>query len=403
MSTGKGDVHTLLETLLQDIPKIRPNARSVRAAGQNALCARRTVLEAGGRANLRELAKACGAPTDPDPSLFAIARGDRHEEQVMGSDGHLLALLRDEVGLPLIECSVRDLRAITKGAGLNNLRRRHAETKRWLRRVLEGHPDAENVVRGAILRIEVAGFEMFIEPDAVIAVFVDGVIYIVEIKSYAAWDGVVPSDKAAHAAAQSAVYMFAIRSEVEALGYPPEVVSDTALLITATNATLYPSIHRMNLGPDVRRVARDLERMASVENVLRDLMTADPEGLASTFDAAGLGDSSDERTKAAWLHNRDVLSRVPKRFVPACLTNCPMGNVCRDEARASGHIESYGLDHARVAGAILTTRRMVEILHGAKPTKEEDPAARSVRLASQLLTEAGYALPKQGRGNGKVA
>ena len=102
----------------------------------------------------------------------------------------------------------------------------------WPHRALRPYPGADRCAPRAsgdgtavfdhpLLSLEVAGHEVFLEPD-LIAFQVGGRLHVVEIKSFAIVDGQADGEQVSAAAVQAAVYVLALRDLLAELGHDPE-------------------------------------------------------------------------------------------------------------------------------------------------------------------------------------
>ncbi|WP_370112337.1 hypothetical protein [Streptacidiphilus sp. MAP12-33] len=191
------------------------DARGLAALAANPACDRRAVLDAAG-VDKAALAGRLGSPAAFGQSPFAITRGLVFERRLRSERcAELAALLRTRL-LPeesaQLPVEVPDLLA-SEGPAVRAARTRAA--------LLEAAADAAagrawTLLDRPLLRLEVAGSAVSLEPDAIV-VGPDGRWTVVEIKSFPILDGSADPAKVGAAARQAAVYVLALRATAAAL------------------------------------------------------------------------------------------------------------------------------------------------------------------------------------------
>jgi hypothetical protein len=304
-----------LDALRGSTDRQRLDARAITAIVGNPGCHRRNLLDAAG-IDKEALARAVRHPTYAKPSRMVLARGAQFEAQVKASGGaQLLTLLREDVGLSIPEVEHEDLKTVGGNEG-EHARYRH--TVQRLTAVARSSQDGGTLFDHPYLKITVAGYDVFLEPDLV-AVKSGGKFYIVEVKSFSVIDGQAPAAAVAGAELQAAVYIYALRELLRLHGLDEDLVADEAIFVCPQNFINKPFAAPVNVLNQVAAVRRMLKRMHDLDTILANL----PAGL--TFDLSGsAGSRSAEDLKAGLRH-------VPARYAPSCLDACEMARFCRSE------------------------------------------------------------------------
>src|SRR5690606_9218443 len=112
-----------------------------------------------------KLAGHLGFPAQFGQSQFAIIRGNAFEAQVKASGAaELLTLLRETLHLDLPQVEYDDLQTV----GVNDSPAvRHRRTRQLLSRAARGSEDAGTLFDHPMLRLEVAGRHVYLEPDLI--------------------------------------------------------------------------------------------------------------------------------------------------------------------------------------------------------------------------------------------
>jgi hypothetical protein len=350
------------------------NARTIAALTSNPGCARRAVMDAAG-VDKQRLASHAGFPAPFGQSQFAITRGNAFEAQVKANGcAELLRLLREQLALPIPEVSYDDLEEV---GGNTSAELRHARTRRLLARAAASGADAGTLFDHPLLRLEVGGRQVYLEPD-LIAFQLYGQFHVVEMKSFAVIDGQAEGEKVAAAAIQSAVYVLALRELLAGLGYGPEKVSHDAVLVCPENFSNAPVATLLDVRRQLTVLRRQLSRLERIDSLAGLL----PPGL--TFDL-GVDDAGVARRPAADL--AQAVRVVPARYAPECLASCEMCFFCRDEAR--GSTAALGRDVRDDLGAVDTVRAALGLADGTlAPSGEQAEAAALLQAAARLRRES---------------
>lgn len=350
------------------------NARSLAALESNPRCALRAVLDAAG-ADKEKIAAHAGFEMPSGRSVFAMSRGNSFETMVKANGGaELVRLLRQTLELPLKEVAYEDLNEVG-GRAANE--RRYARTRQLLLQAARGigigtlydHP---------MLRFEVGGHPVFLEPDMV-AFRAGDRFYIVEIKSFPIVDGQADPSQVKAATSQAAAYIVALRAMLAEAGVGPEAVSETVVLVAPKDFTNRPTADTVDASKQVKALQRQLQRIERIG----DLLSALPDGL--TFDLAE-GDDKVLRRPAAELIA--ALDTVPANYRPACLSTCELAFFCRDRARARQQVDVLGTAVREQLGGIDTVTTALGLARGRlDPAPDQVEAAAALRYAARLRAE----------------
>jgi hypothetical protein len=314
-----------LDRVRGSLPRARASARSVAALTQNPGCTRRRVIDSAGVA-AHLLAERLGHPTPRGQSPFAIEGGNRFEDRLKRRSGYelLVDALEPFVALPkppdLIVEDVNRVGRLKDAEAWMDARVRRTDDA--LARIAAGQRSAPHVVDHPVLRFDLAGVTVNLEPDA-LAFRVGDKLELVEIKSYPIIDGQGDPAKLAATAGQSAVYHMALRGTLERLGFDPGLLEWSVILVAPRNFGRTPVAHRIPL----KKKSMALERVLRAVPKTAAVMEALPEGL--TFDVDPGGDLDEEIARAAL---GAAVASVPAFYVPECAQNCDMARFCRKEA-----------------------------------------------------------------------
>src|SRR5260370_19874624 len=213
------------------------NARTIAALTSNPGCARRAIMDAAG-VDKQRLASCAGLAPPFGQSQFAIGRGNAFETQVKANGcAELLRLLREHLGLPIPEVSYDNLDDV---GGNTSLLVRHTRTRALLARAASSGADAGTLFDHPLLRLDVAGRPVYLEPD-LIAFQLRGRFHVVEIKSFPVIDGQADGDKVAAAVIQSAVYVLALRGLLAEFGTGEQAGAATVALVRPANFANQPT------------------------------------------------------------------------------------------------------------------------------------------------------------------
>lgn len=367
------DTDTLLGRIRGPVAPRAFNARVIAALSSNPGCARRSVLDAAG-VDKQRLSAEVGHPAGFGQSEFAIARGNAFEAHVKANGcAELVRLLRDRIGLPLPEVSYDDLNTV---GGQESLQARCTRSRQLLGRAARSGDDAGTLFDHPLLRLDVAGQTVYLEPD-LIAFRLRDSFRVVEIKSFPIIDGQADPDKVAAAATQSAVYLLAMRRLAEELGMDPVLVSHDVVLVCPQDFSNRPVATLLDVRKQLTVVQRQLERLTRLDAILATLPTA------LTLDLR-LDPSGNATRPAGEL--AEALSRIDARYAPECLATCELAYFCRDEAR--GTTARLGRVAQEDLGGIDTIDTVLGLATGAlRAAPDQAEAANVLQLAQRLRRE----------------
>jgi len=326
-----------LDKIRGSLPRARANARSVAALTENPGCTRRRVIDSAGLAAY-ELAANLGHPTPRGQSPFAIEGGNRFEDRLKRrSDYELLVdALAPYVELPKPpDLIVEDVNTVPGRRGSSAwMDARAKRTDEVLARIARGDADAPHVVDHPVLRFDLAGVTVNLEPDA-LAFRIGDKLELVEIKSYPIIDGQADPGKLSATAGQSAVYHMALRGTLQRLGFDPELLQWSVILVAPRNFGRTPVAHRIPLKKKSMSLSRVLGSVPKTGAVLARL----PEGL--TFDVDPDSELDEASLRAAL---SVAVSSVDAFYVPECMQSCDMAKFCRSEAWGNDDPARLGRD-----------------------------------------------------------
>lgn len=318
------DTDATLRQILGTLGAGRANARSVAALTENPGCTRRRVIDAAG-VKAYELAERLGHPVTRGQSPFAITNGNRFEYRLkQGSNYELLVeALRPFVDLPVEGIVVADLGQIPgMKIGQAWMAARVSKTDDILAKIARGDSDAPHLVDHPVLRFDLAGSSVFLEPDA-LAFRVGEELEIVEIKSYPIIDEQADPAKVSATAGQSAVYLLALRATLERLGFDPNLLRWSVILVAPRNFGRTPTAHRIPLLKKASALQRVLGAVPRTGSVLANL----PADFTLDVDPQGKLKSSEREKKLD-----AAVRQLPMLFVPDCLSSCDTARFCRHQA-----------------------------------------------------------------------
>ncbi|HEX5597272.1 MAG TPA: hypothetical protein VFX61_14835 [Micromonosporaceae bacterium] len=388
---GTGSGGSRLDRIRGAVAPLRHNARTIAALTGNPGCARRAVLDGAG-VDKQRLASQVGFPARFGQSRFAITRGNLFEAQVKANGcAELLRLLRERLKLPIPEVAYADLGAADQepaegttqppagpgdvGARVDSSAR-HVRSRQLLGRAAAHADRAATLFDHPLLRLEVAGQRVYLEPD-LIAFQLAGRFHVIEIKSFPVIDGQADPGKVSAAALQSAVYVLAMRELLAELGHDPELVSHEVVLVCPKDFTNQPVASLVDVRQQLSVLRRQLSRLARIDDLVVGLpaeLTFDPR-----LDPAGAPTAEPAALVAA-------LSALAARYAPDCLAMCELAYFCRDEAR--GTTAALGRTVREALGGVETVAEVLGLAAGTLPPAEEQAeAAALLRSAARLRTE----------------
>ena len=362
-------------------PPKRPshNVRRIASFAANSECATaRHAISRG--ADIDRLFQGTRYEVDFGQSPFAIARGQLFEDYIGPRNNYLpvVELLNASLGIAIDPDKVLDLRKTPKMPQQDKWAWRAAETRRHLEALLRDEDTDYDLIAGAVMETDILGETQWFEADAV-AFRARDVLRVVEMKSFPTVDGRCDPSKTGSAFDQAAAYIFVLRRMAEDLGLDPKRISDEALLITPTNVSFQPSMHRHLVGRKLDR-SRVLFDELRAEIAQQGPMTAVP-GLDEARDEAR---PEDDRL-AAFASVADLLTTT---YTPQCLSRCGAAKACRARALAAGDTIVAGPRVARDLVGVTGFDRASALAAGAAPNPDEEATAEKLRLVHDLVGEA---------------
>ena len=355
------------------------NARTLAALAANPGCTRRAIMDAAG-VDKQRLAAYAGFPAPFGQSVFALGRGNAFEAQVKASGcADLLRLLREHLGLPISEVSYDNLDEVGGNPGREI---RHSRTRALLTRSARSGEDAGTLFDHPLLRLQVAGRPVYLEPD-LIAFQLRGRFHVVEIKSFSIIDGQADGEKVAAAVIQSAVYVLALRQLLDEHGFGSERVSDEVVLVCPENFSNNPTAVRIDVRKQLTVLRRQLSRLERIESLVSAVspdLTFDLEP-----DEDGVPRRPPEMVAAA-------VRSVDARYAPDCLASCEMCFFCRSEA--VGSTAALGRTTREELGGIEQVRSVLDLARGLTQAGQDQAEVQrllraAARLRAEVLGEAG--------------
>ncbi|GAA0389953.1 hypothetical protein Acor_46530 [Acrocarpospora corrugata] len=350
------------------------DARRIAALAANPACDRRAVLDAAGIDKAKTV-EHLGFPTRFGQSPFAVSRTQEFRATVKAHGGaHILRLLREVLGLSVEEAGYHDVGDVGADAG-HGVRYRH--TMAVLKSAAENPADAATLVDHPLLKLGVAGYDVYLEPD-VIAFQVDRRFHVVAIKSFAIIDGQADSGKVSAAAREAAVYVHAMRDLFAQLGLDPERVSHDVVLICPKDFMNFPTACLVDVRLQLEALKRQLQRLAKIDTLLDRL----PPGLSLDLQLDGETPTRPVPELSA------ALSSIPARYAPECLSACEMAYFCRDEARACGSLEALGRTVRDDLGGVASLPVAMDLIAGSGvPSAEHAAIAERLGFVRRIFDE----------------
>ncbi|WP_437656845.1 hypothetical protein [Sorangium sp. So ce1182] len=380
-----------LASLAGDAPRRRANVRELARYAATSSC-NLAVAGFAARVDFDRLLQGTSLAAPFGQSPFAFRRGNRFEE-LLRRDGHepLLALLKENLGYDTAGAKVANLR---EGQPRNKagLEGRAKTTAELMKKIIAGSKAAPNLIDGAVFQREVGGVLAHFEADAVAARFGQPV-HVGEIKSFPTVDGQADPDKVGAAVAQVSIYILLLRELVERVGGKPEIVSTEALLITAKNTGLQPTMCVKPVGREVDRAARILDQAPTVDEVAASIPASTP-----AFAAVATGDEAARLDALA-----KIADVVGTAYQPACLASCGLSRFCRERAHDDGAPCRMGGQLVRLLPGIASLDRAGELGRGAPAAVEEAAVADQLVRAARLRERLGLAATTPARTGGARA
>jgi hypothetical protein len=386
-----GDRGATLDSIRGDLKAARANARAVAALTENPGCARRRVIDAA-RVPAHELARQLGHPVTRGQSPFAIGSGVRFEKRLKEDSDYtsLAEVLRPFVDLPKTGLRVVDLGKVPgMRVGQEWLDTRAKRTDDVLGAISRGDAEAPHLVDHPVLVFDVAGAPVYLEPDA-LALRVGTQLQLVEIKSYAIIDGQADPAKVSSTGGQSAVYLLALRASLARLGFDPNILRWSVILVAPKNFGRSPVAHEVPLRKKAMALERVLRNVPGTDHILARLPSQ------FSLDVTKLSKpGSPPGQKRADLDA--AVRKLPMRFVPECLATCDLSRCCRAHAIADDSPERLGRAARDAVAGVKTLSDVLRLAtSGAAPHEAHlSDIAEALRDAHRALERGRATAPRQ--------
>ncbi|SDH28499.1 hypothetical protein SAMN05421505_113150 [Sinosporangium album] len=373
-----------LDALRGPTPPLDHNARSIAALAANPACDRRAVLDAVG-VDKNLMAVHLGYSAQFGQSPFAVVRTRQFEEIVRAGGGAgLLPLLREALGLSIDTARWESAdesadegggESAEEGAGEAHAVR-HTRTEALVARAA-GDPGTAVVLDRLLLRLDVAGHEVHLEPG--VLVFQAGErFHVVTIKPFAVVDGQAETGRVSAAAREAAVYVHAMRALLVRMGLAPDRVSHDVVLVCPENFSNVPTASLLDVRRELSVLAWQLARLTRIDRILDGL----PSGLSLDLRIeAGV-----PTRPAADLD--EAVSGIAARYAPECLSACEMAYFCRAEARSGGALDALGRAVRDDLGGVETVGAAIGLATGTRTaTAGEQGVAERLRHIRKIYQE----------------
>jgi hypothetical protein len=367
-------VTTTAEILRGTLKEHTVDARRIMQAAKNPACAiSRTAMLVG--IDMEEMAlRAFGSALESHLSPFAIRQGNTFERRITenGASRLIDALVKEGILGPT-ETRVRhlgdnkDLRSRDVQIRRAAVRHAIAETDRELKRKCENRPGAFNVLLQGHIPIQLAddGVVAVLRADALIARDAAPAYMIGEIKSFPALHHNTDTKDVQAAAAQAGVYAVGLEDRMGYLGLTVGVPKTSILILK--------SVGSLNAAPSMQPIDRDID-------FARRMLAQRPRTLAEVTAILGPGEGLDKAGN---------ILKLPRNFMGACRSFCPMAKVCQNLAVAEGHPASVSNNLADLIGPMKTDRALA-LLQGAQAANQEEADVQQRLLAARAaLQKAG--------------
>lgn len=361
---------TPVNSLLGSAPSKTPTVRTLSAAALHSDCPT-AMMALSARADLDRMCAGTDyeAGYGQDPQAFQ--RGETFEARLKdNSYGALLQLLREHAGFPTGAVRIEDLRSRyprnTKGLQL-----RARETRRLLRAIANGDPDAPNLIDGAVMTCPIAGQTAYFEADSLAAIS-GGTMHVGEIKSFAYTDGRCDPEKYGAACDQAAWYILLCRLALADMGLDERIVSAEAFIILPIGVGLTPTLLRQEISTKIRRARLVLDAAPDPAALIAE------HGPGAQFP----GEELEPRAKLTTLEH--LLDTVGTTYRPDCLRDCGLARLCRARAQQQGSPQLCGGQVVRNLPGVSSLPRAAELTAGAAPGTGEDHAARALVRAGTV-------------------
>ena len=178
----------------------------------------------------------------------------------------------------------------------------------------------------------------------------------------------------------------ALRGTLERLGFDPELLVWSVILVAPRNFGRTPVAHRIPLTKKSMSLARVLNAVPETASVLGTL----PEDL--TFDV----DPGEEMTDdAARLALASAVGMVDALYQPECIQNCDMARFCRTEAWASDDPARLGREARENLAGVHSLADALRLARSGPEADEDElsDVAEALEIAYSALARARSRVP----------
>jgi len=227
---------------------------------------------------------------------------------------------------------------------------------------------------------------VYLEPDA-LALRTGNQLQLVEIKSYPVIDGQADPGKLSATGGQAAVYLLALRMALRRLGFDPDVLRWSVILVAPRNFGRAATAHEIPL----RKKAMALERVLRAIPATGSLLDRLRPGFTLDVDP-GPASSPDRRRKTL----EGAVRTLPMLYVPECLAGCDMARFCRQQAIDDDDPARLGRTaRDELAGVPTLADALRLATSGRKPSEKElADVADALQHAHHALRRARAMAPK---------
>lgn len=359
-----GDMQARLARLRGALHAEEPGARGIERVARNPACTRLRALTMVSITPATAVKNVYGETVFEGQSPFALAAGNRFEEDLFASGAAKLLELYVSAGrLEAQECKVvvvpdhdRSLQSgpSRKQSIQRNMALRRNLTRQLLTLKLNGDPRAPNIIIKPRLSVSLLGVEHDIEPDALVSADSEGFYRPVEVKSYPDRAGKTDLADIRSACRQAAVGVVALRSAVGSLGLlnHDEIVTAMADLVLKIPGYSAGSLRPMTLSGEVDSLERALNEaprnLEELEALLADI------------------------TRNATLSDSKILDSIPNNYLPECREYCALALHCKQEAVSSGNPVLLGKRASEELAAAGSLGRTLDLLRSREqPARTE--------------------------------
>lgn len=352
-------------------PKATNNSRELAKYIATGRCPTRGLFLAAGVSTDR-LLKGTRYEVEFGQSPFAIQRGKKVEETAEKDDAEQIRVRAEAEFGAYTHWQVLNLREVRLKAGWEEAAR---ETRDAVERVLHKDSSAPTLILGAAFAYRLKQGIQFYEADGLL-VSPSGMIYVIEIKSFAKVGNQMDADALGEALTQASIYVVALRELVNQVGGSPQsAVSDEVLIYTPKNFRLQLAATRKN----VRRRSRYIGEALDSIPAPADYVDSVPPGF-SFATVSNVKLEEHERMEPLM----EMTDRVGTCFSPACLGNCGLFRFCRERMYLRHSLAVLGPEVTNLLPGLETWDEALEISSGSNKRLPSHMELVGERLARAL-------------------